>query len=61
MNANIIPGLNSADRIIDVVAGYYNLTTDEMLAKSRKRYIVQARQITMYFLKKYTKLSLKQI
>ena len=61
MNYNIIPGLNSSNRIIDIVANYYNLTRDEMLEKSRNLYLVQARQITMYFLKKYTKLSSKKI
>ena len=38
----------SIDRIIHVVCDYFNITRDDMLSKSRKRPIVQARQIAMY-------------
>ena len=40
--------------IQDTVCKYYNLSQSLLLSKSRKREIVQARQITMYLAKKYT-------
>lgn len=36
------------DRIIKVVCDYFNITRDAILSKTRKRQIVQARQIAMY-------------
>ena len=36
------------DTIVNAVCEYFNITRDMMLAKSRKRQIVQARQIAMY-------------
>jgi chromosomal replication initiator protein len=50
--------INSIQRI---VCEYYSITTDMIKSTSRKRKVVQARQITMYFGKKLTKLSLKNI
>ena len=38
----------SIDRIIKVVCEYFNITRDALLSKTRKRQIVQARQIAMY-------------
>ena len=38
----------SIDLIIKTVCEYFNITRDMMLSKSRKRQIVQARQIAMY-------------
>ena len=38
----------SIDRIIKVVCEYFNITRDTLLSKTRKRQIVQARQIAMY-------------
>ena len=36
------------DRVQDVVCEYFNITRETLLSKSRKRNIVQARQIAMY-------------
>ncbi|MBR2196474.1 MAG: chromosomal replication initiator protein DnaA [Salinivirgaceae bacterium] len=44
-----------------VVCDYFNLNTDAITSKTRKREIVQARQIAMYFAKNMTKLSLATI
>ena len=38
----------SIDKIVDTVCDYFNITRDDILSKSRKRPIVQARQIAMY-------------
>lgn len=44
-----------------MVCEHYGVAYDDLLSKSRKREIVQARQITMYLAKKFTKNSLKSI
>jgi chromosomal replication initiator protein len=44
-----------------VVCDYFNLPTESITSKTRKREIVQARQIAMYFAKSMTKLSLATI
>jgi chromosomal replication initiator protein len=49
------------DAIQKMVCEYYNITYDKLQAKTRKREIVQARQISMYLAKKFTKNSLKTI
>lgn len=49
------------DYIQNVVCSFYNLPSDSLLSKTRKRDIVQARQITMYFSKNFTKSSLAAI
>ena len=36
------------DKVQRVVCEYFNITRDSLLSKSRKRQIVQARQIAMY-------------
>ncbi|MBP5536657.1 MAG: chromosomal replication initiator protein DnaA [Bacteroidales bacterium] len=41
-----------------VVCDYFNLPVDSIQSRTRKREIVQARQLTMYFAKKMTKSSL---
>jgi chromosomal replication initiator protein len=51
----------SIEYISKVVCDYFNLTVDSLQAKTRKREIVQARQITMYFSKNMTKYSLASI
>ena len=51
----------SLDFIEQNVADYYNIETEAIQSKSRKREIVQARQITMYFAKQLTKNSLSSI
>jgi chromosomal replication initiator protein len=51
----------SIDTIQKIVSEYFGLTQDKLKEKSRKREIVQARQLSMHFAKTYTKSSLKQI
>lgn len=46
------------DYIQKVVCDYFNLPIDSIQSRTRKREIVQARQLTMYFAKKMTKSSL---
>lgn len=51
----------SIDYIQKVVCDYFNLPVDSINSKTRKREIVQARQLAMYFAKKHTKASLAAI
>ncbi|MFP4471037.1 MAG: chromosomal replication initiator protein DnaA [Bacteroidales bacterium] len=51
----------SIDYIQKVVSEYFGLTIDQMNSKTRKRNIVQARQLAMYFAKEHTKASLTAI
>jgi len=51
----------SIDYIQKVVSEYFGLTIDQMNSKTRKRNIVQARQLSMYFAKLHTKASLTSI
>jgi chromosomal replication initiator protein len=47
--------------IQEAVCDYYNLSIKDIQTKSRKREVVQARQIAMYLARKYTKNSLSSI
>jgi chromosomal replication initiator protein len=49
------------DAIQKMVCEYFDVSYDKLLQKTRKREIVQARQITMYLSKAFTKNSLKTI
>jgi chromosomal replication initiator protein len=49
------------DTIQKMVCDYFDVAYDKLLQKTRKREIVQARQITMYLSKTFTKNSLKTI
>jgi chromosomal replication initiator protein len=51
----------SIDYIKNIVCDYFQITVDEINSKTRKREIVQARQLAMYFSKKHTKCSLANI
>jgi chromosomal replication initiator protein len=51
----------SIEYISKVVCDYFNMHVDSLQTKTRKREIVQARQITMYFSKNLTKYSLASI
>jgi chromosomal replication initiator protein len=51
----------SIEYISKVVCDYFNMPVESIQAKTRKREIVQARQITMYFSKNLTKYSLATI
>lgn len=49
------------DYIQKTVSEYFNVSSDDMKAKTRKKEIVIARQLAMYFSKDYTNHSLKSI
>lgn len=49
------------DAIQKMVCDYFDVSYEKLLQKTRKREIVQARQITMYLAKTFTKNSLKTI
>ena len=49
------------DYIQKSVAEYFDVTLDSLKAKTRKKEIVMARQVAMYFAKEYTNFSLKSI
>ncbi|MFY8096468.1 MAG: chromosomal replication initiator protein DnaA [Flavobacterium sp.] len=51
----------SIDYIQKVVSDYFQIDTETLKSKTRKRHIVQARQLAMFFAKKYTKASLSNI
>ncbi|NLJ00789.1 MAG: chromosomal replication initiator protein DnaA [Bacteroidales bacterium] len=51
----------TVQKIQDTVSEYFNVKKELIQSPSRKREIVQARQVTMYFIKKHTELSLSQI
>lgn len=51
----------SIDYIQKVVCDYFKIPLEEVQSRTRKRDIVQARQLAMYFAKKYTKASLSSI
>jgi len=51
----------SIDYILQTVADYYQINENNVLSNTRKREIVQARQVAMYFAKHLTKTSLKGI
>jgi chromosomal replication initiator protein len=51
----------SIDYIQKVVSEYFQMDVQTLQSKTRRRHIVQARQLAMYFAKKYTKASLASI
>ncbi len=51
----------SIDYIQKVVAGYFDMDVSTLQSKTRKRHIVQARQVAMFFAKQLTKASLASI
>jgi len=51
----------SVDYIQKIVCDYFEISPDQLHSKTRKREIVQARQIAMYFSKSLTKASLASI
>lgn len=58
---NITPKVNTVEKIRDIVCDYFALSVDAISTKSRKREVVQARQIAMYLSKQHTKNSLASI
>ncbi|PJB12899.1 MAG: chromosomal replication initiator protein DnaA [Flavobacteriales bacterium CG_4_9_14_3_um_filter_40_17] len=51
----------SIDYIQKAVCDYFQMDLETLLSKTRRRHIVQARQLAMFFAKKYTKTSLASI
>lgn len=51
----------TVQKIQETVCDFFNIKKDLIQSASRKREIVQARQVTMFFIKKMTELSLSQI
>ena len=51
----------TVDSISEVVCKHFNIKTELLQTASRKREIVQARQVAMYLSKLYTEMSLAQI
>ena len=51
----------TVEYIQEIVSEYFQLSIEELQSKTRKRHVVQARQLAMFFAKKYTKLSLANI
>jgi len=58
---NITKKVNTVEKIRDAVCEYFSLSIDAISTKSRKREVVQARQIAMYLSKQLTKSSLASI
>jgi chromosomal replication initiator protein len=58
---NITSKVNTVERIRDVVCEHFSLSVDAISTRSRKREVVQARQIAMYLSKQMTKNSLSSI
>jgi chromosomal replication initiator protein len=59
--ANTTSKVVNISKIQEVVCDYYNLEVNDIQTKSRKRVVVQARQVAMYLARKYTKNSLTAI
>jgi len=51
----------SIDYIQKIVSDYFQMDVETLQSKTRKRHIVQARQLAMFFAKKFTKASLASI
>ena len=51
----------SIDYIQKIVSDYFQLDIETLQSKTRKRHVVQARQLAMFFAKKFTKASLANI
>jgi chromosomal replication initiator protein len=51
----------SIDYIQKTVSDYFQLDLETLQSKTRKRHVVQARQLAMFFAKKFTKASLANI
>ncbi|MGB4414832.1 MAG: chromosomal replication initiator protein DnaA [Paludibacter sp.] len=58
---NVTHKINTVEKIRDAVCEYFSLSVDAISTKSRKREVVQARQIAMYLSKQLTKNSLSSI
>jgi len=52
---------NEPEKIIEIIAEFFNLTKEDILNEKRTKNVALARQIVMYFLRHYLNLPLKQI
>ena len=52
---------NEPEKIIEIVAEFFNLTKEDILNEKRTKNVSLARQVVMYFLRHYLNLPLKQI
>jgi chromosomal replication initiator protein len=62
--SNIVQEIDTevgVDYIQKMVAEHHSVSVEDLKSKSRKRELVAARQVAMYFTKKYTNHSLKSI
>lgn len=51
----------SGDGISKVVCKYFKVSPDDVFSLSRKQHFARARQVSMYFIKKHTELSLEKV
>ena len=51
----------TTDKIIEYVAGVYGVTADRIMSNSRKRTVVEARQMAMYLLVQRVGLSMVEV
>ena len=51
----------TVDDILERVCRHFNVTTQQVMSRSRKRDFVAARQMSMYFAQKYTKMPASRI
>jgi len=58
---NVRPRATTVEQIRDLVCDHFSLSVDAISTRSRKREVVQARQIAMYLSKHHTKNSLSSI
>lgn len=58
---NIVPDELSPEKIRSVVCKFYSISEDSILSKTRVREVANARHITMYLSKQFTKRSLSEI
>jgi chromosomal replication initiator protein len=61
--ADLLPQRSELEpkRVIDVVAHFFNLSTDKLLSTDRSRSVALPRQIAMYILRQESNFSLPQI
>ncbi len=58
---SIAPRIVTIDHILQTVASYYKISTEEMLSKRRHRYLVRPRQLAMFLCKELTRHSVPAI
>ncbi len=61
LNNLLLSDTTRADMIISVICEHFDISPDDIKSQSRKRVLVEARQIAMFFIKAKTTMSLKAI